>query len=78
MEKDDEEWMVRWDQGEKANPKVGGACLASYPARKSTDCCLMFVLQNWTVAYRWYITAAASLLVLNSTFASSAPCERQS
>ena len=33
------------------------------------------VLQNWTVAYRWYITAAASLLVLNSTFASSAPCE---
>ena len=32
-------------------------------------------LQNWTVAYRWYITAAASLLVLNSTFASSAPCK---
>ncbi|KAG7575461.1 hypothetical protein FFLO_00280 [Filobasidium floriforme] len=41
--------MVRFDPGEKANPK------------------------NWSVAYRWYITAAGSLLVLNSTFASSAP-----
>jgi len=48
-EKSDEDWMVTWEEGEKANPK------------------------NWTVAYRWYITAAASLLVLNSTFASSAP-----
>jgi len=29
--------------------------------------------KNWSVAYRWYITGAGSLLVLNSTFASSAP-----
>lgn len=29
--------------------------------------------KNWTVRYRWYITGASSLLVLNSTFASSAP-----
>lgn len=48
-EKDEEDWLVRWDDGEKGNPK------------------------NWSVAFRWYITAAASLLVLNSTFASSAP-----
>jgi MFS family permease len=30
------------------------------------------------VAFRWYLTAAGSLLVLNSTFASSAPCKSQS
>ncbi|KAG8969210.1 hypothetical protein FRC05_001174 [Tulasnella sp. 425] len=29
--------------------------------------------KNWSVAYRWYITAIAGLLVLNATFASSAP-----
>jgi hypothetical protein len=48
-ETEDQIYMVRFDPGEKANPK------------------------NWSVAYRWYITAAGSLLVLNSTFASSAP-----
>lgn len=46
---DDELWMVRFDPGDKANPK------------------------NWSVLYRWYLTAAGSLLVLNSTFSSSAP-----
>ncbi|KAG8985914.1 hypothetical protein FRB90_004367, partial [Tulasnella sp. 427] len=29
--------------------------------------------KNWSVAYRWYITAVSGLLVLNATFASSAP-----
>nr|ODN86187.1 polyamine transporter 1 [Cryptococcus depauperatus CBS 7841] len=29
--------------------------------------------KNWGVAYRWFLTALAGLLVLNSTFASSAP-----
>jgi multidrug resistance protein len=29
--------------------------------------------KEWSVAYRWYITGLGSLLVLNSTFASSAP-----
>ncbi|KAJ9113210.1 hypothetical protein QFC22_006049 [Naganishia vaughanmartiniae] len=29
--------------------------------------------KNWSSLYRWYLTAAGSLLVLNSTFASSAP-----
>ncbi|KAG8938324.1 hypothetical protein FRC04_009079, partial [Tulasnella sp. 424] len=29
--------------------------------------------KNWSAAYRWYITAIAGLLVLNATFASSAP-----
>ncbi|KAG8904587.1 hypothetical protein FRB99_001505 [Tulasnella sp. 403] len=29
--------------------------------------------KNWSMAYRWYITAIAGLLVLNATFASSAP-----
>ena len=46
---EDELYMVRFEPGEKTNPK------------------------NWSVAYRWYITGAGSLLVLNSTFASSAP-----
>lgn len=48
-EDDDEMWMVRFDQGDPANPK------------------------NWSVGYRWFLTAAGSLLVLNSTFSSSAP-----
>jgi MFS family permease len=30
-------------------------------------------VQNWGVGYRWGLTAIAGLLVLNSTFASSAP-----
>lgn len=46
---DDEEFMVRFDPGDPANPK------------------------NWSSLYRWYLTAAGSMLVLNSTFASSAP-----
>jgi len=46
---EDELYMVRFEPGEKTNPK------------------------NWSVAYRWYITGAGSLLVLNSTFSSSAP-----
>lgn len=51
-EKDEDElYMVKFEPGEKANPK------------------------NWSVAYRWYLTGAGGLLVLNSTFASSAPCE---
>ncbi|WVQ72020.1 hypothetical protein IAR50_001564 [Cryptococcus sp. DSM 104548] len=29
--------------------------------------------KNWSVAYRWFLTGIGSLLVLNSTFASSAP-----
>lgn len=29
--------------------------------------------QNWSVAYRWYLTVLGGMLVLNSTFASSAP-----
>lgn len=29
--------------------------------------------RNWSKAYRWYITFATSFLVLNATFASSAP-----
>ncbi|KAJ9094555.1 hypothetical protein QFC20_006870 [Naganishia adeliensis] len=29
--------------------------------------------KNWSALFRWYLTAAGSLLVLNSTFASSAP-----
>ncbi|KAG9033819.1 hypothetical protein FS837_002381 [Tulasnella sp. UAMH 9824] len=29
--------------------------------------------KNWSVGYRWYITGIAGLLVLNATFASSAP-----
>ncbi|RSH82295.1 hypothetical protein EHS25_006005 [Saitozyma podzolica] len=42
-------WSVRFEPGEKINPK------------------------NWGVAYRWYLTGVAGLLVLNSTFASSSP-----
>ncbi|KAL7422377.1 hypothetical protein Q5752_003023 [Cryptotrichosporon argae] len=42
-------WAVRFEPGEKANPK------------------------NWGVNYRWYLTSLGGLLVLNSTFASSAP-----
>jgi hypothetical protein len=48
-EAEDQLYMVRFEPGERTNPK------------------------NWSVAYRWYITGAGSLLVLNSTFASSAP-----
>lgn len=29
--------------------------------------------QNWGIKYRWFLTTLAGLLVLNSTFASSAP-----
>lgn len=29
--------------------------------------------QNWSRAYRWYLTAVGGILVLNATFASSAP-----
>lgn len=30
-------------------------------------------MQNWGVGYRWMLTGVGGLLVLNSTFASSAP-----
>ena len=42
-------FAVKFEPGEKANPK------------------------NWSVGYRWWLTALAGLFVLNSTFASSSP-----
>ncbi|KAK8854610.1 hypothetical protein IAR55_003349 [Kwoniella newhampshirensis] len=48
-EKGPDPWAVKFEPGEKTNPK------------------------NWGVGYRWFLTGIAGLLVLNSTFSSSAP-----
>ncbi|TXT08865.1 hypothetical protein VHUM_02993 [Vanrija humicola] len=48
-EKGSDDFAVKFEPGEKINPK------------------------NWSVGYRWYLTVVGGLLVLNSTFSSSAP-----
>lgn len=55
-------WAVKFEPGDKANPKVSGV-----------DALPRLTSQNWSRMYRWYITALGGVLVLNSTFASSAP-----
>jgi hypothetical protein len=60
-EKGEDPWRVKFEPGDKENPKV---CWSDNDADDD---------KNWSVARRWYITSAGALLVLNSTFASSAP-----
>jgi len=58
-------WAVKFEPGERSNPKVSHG---SIEANR-----FLTWSQNWSVPYRWYLTSIAGLLVLNSTFASSAP-----
>lgn len=69
-------YIVKWDgPDDPENPKVRNAT-AHTPLLFHSIFLLTLIfafVQNWSVWYRWYITGIAGLLVLNATFASSAP-----
>lgn len=76
-QKGQERVIVHWEgPGDMENPMVSAACACSCAL-----CCRVLWLltrfalcaQNWSRTYRWYLTALAGFLVLNSTFTSSAP-----
>lgn len=82
------DWEVSFDgPKDPANPKVRrlpgeGARASPSASVESRSLALiphtapsawLVLMQNWSVAYRWMLTAFGGILVLNATFASSAP-----